>query len=90
MNTQLATRPGRQAHPPQPGRTLEAQSVRRVGPIDRAAMHLGVALIKWSRRPLKATTLRELSAGNASTDEARRTIERERDQIQALYLTRLR
>ena len=27
------------------------QTVRRVGIVDRAALHLGVALIKWGRRP---------------------------------------
>jgi len=27
------------------------QAVRRVGMIDRAALHLGVALIRWGRRP---------------------------------------
>ena len=31
-----------------------AQPVRRVGLIDRAALHLGVALIKWGRRPSSA------------------------------------
>jgi hypothetical protein len=24
---------------------------RRVGPVDRAALHLGIALIRWGRRP---------------------------------------
>ncbi len=28
-----------------------SQPVRRVGLVDRAALHLGVALIKWGRRP---------------------------------------
>ena len=36
----------------------ETQPVRRVGIIDRAALHLGVALIKWGRRP-GATPARE-------------------------------
>ena len=30
------------------------QQVRRVGLADRAALHLGVALIKWGRRPAVA------------------------------------
>jgi hypothetical protein len=30
------------------------QPVRRVGLVDRAALHLGVALIKWGRRPSSA------------------------------------
>ena len=28
------------------------QPARRVGLVDRAALHLGVALIKWGRRPV--------------------------------------
>jgi hypothetical protein len=28
-----------------------SQPARRVGLVDRAALHLGVALIKWGRRP---------------------------------------
>ena len=32
----------------------QAQPVRRVGLVDRAALHLGVALIKWGRRPVAA------------------------------------
>ncbi len=33
------------------------QQVRRVGLADRAALHLGVALIKWGRRPAVAPQL---------------------------------
>ncbi len=47
MNTTLATdrRHDSSVH------EQHRQSVRRVGFIDRAALHLGVALIKWGRRP---------------------------------------
>ena len=47
MNTTLTndTRHDPSVHPEQP------QAVRRVGLVDRAALHLGVALIKWGRRP---------------------------------------
>lgn len=38
----------RHEHQPQ---TPERTPVRRVGLLDRAALHLGVALIKWGRRP---------------------------------------
>jgi len=51
MNTTLTTAPGRHDHPPQP---QVEQSTRRVGTLDRLAMHLGVALIKWGRRPRRA------------------------------------
>ena len=54
MNSTLATerRHDSSVHPGQ------SQPVRRVGIIDRAALHLGVALIKWGRRP-GATPARE-------------------------------
>jgi hypothetical protein len=42
MNTTLATT-RRPSHPP--------QRPRRVGILDRAALHLGLALIMWGRRP---------------------------------------
>lgn len=41
MNTTLATETRHEPSVP----------VRRVGLVDRAALHLGVALIKWGRRP---------------------------------------
>jgi hypothetical protein len=48
MNSTLTTpsRHTEQLHPEQ-----HAQQLRRVGLVDRAALHLGVALIKWGRRP---------------------------------------
>jgi hypothetical protein len=47
VNTTLATprRPESTVQPQHP------QPVRRVGIVDRAALHVGVALIKWGRRP---------------------------------------
>ena len=57
MNTTLATdsRHETSVHEQHP------QPVRRVGILDRAALHLGVALIKWGRRP-GATPARERRA----------------------------
>ena len=57
MNATLAAPRDRHDHPPEPG--LAAQqprpvSPRRVGVIDRLALHLGVALVTWSRRPHRA------------------------------------
>ncbi|CAN5483050.1 hypothetical protein BH09ACT4_BH09ACT4_09950 [soil metagenome] len=47
MNTTLTTqRRLETAHEIQ-----QRQQVRRVGLVDRAALHLGIALIKWGRRP---------------------------------------
>ena len=48
MNATLTTAPGRHDHPPQPG---PEYPTRRVGALDRLALHLGVALVTWSRRP---------------------------------------
>ena len=50
MNSTLSTAPGRYDRPPPP---YEVQlPVRRVGLLDRIALHVGLALIKWGRRPV--------------------------------------
>jgi hypothetical protein len=49
VNTVSAT-PGRHDHPPQPAHVHRPRPMRRVNLLDRAALHLGVALIKWGRR----------------------------------------
>lgn len=50
MNTTLSTT-GRHTHPPE--QVLHSpRPVRRVSLLDRLALHLGIALIKWGRRPL--------------------------------------
>jgi hypothetical protein len=53
MNDTVTTTPGRLYHPPErPADEQQQQRVlRRVGVVDRIALHLGVALITWSRRP---------------------------------------
>jgi len=48
MNTTLTTET---RHEPSVQLPQHSQPVRRVGILDRAALHLGVALIKWGRRP---------------------------------------
>ena len=53
MNTQSVTGSGLLDRPPPTVRTLHARPVRRVGLLDRAALHLGVALITWGRRPAR-------------------------------------
>ncbi len=60
MNTTLATE---RRHEPSVHEQLSAP-VRRVGMLDRAALHLGVALIKWGRRP-GATPTRERRVNRA-------------------------
>jgi hypothetical protein len=96
VNTKSTVTPGRLDHPPQPvatgtrpGTTTSVPHVvRRVGVLDRAALHLGVALIKWGRRPVR-TDLREELALNAETHRARLEAERERDYYKAVNLPRI-
>ena len=71
-NTAVSTTTGRHDHPPQPAHNRLA---RRVNLLDRAALHLGVALIKWGRRPLAAES-RERLASRAEQYAAR--LQRER------------
>jgi hypothetical protein len=89
MHTQLAPTPGSQDHPPQPDRGPEPHPVRRVGVLDRAAMHLGVALIHWGRRPVKARR-RTRPVFAPESVEARRELDRVRDQYLVLKLTQFR
>lgn len=55
MHTTLSTKPGRHDRPPQPRPepAPERPQLRshHVRPIDRLALHVGLALIKWGRRP---------------------------------------
>lgn len=97
MNTQLASAPARQEHPPQTS-TVSVRTerpVRRVGLLDRAALHLGVALVTWSRRPRRASSRTrqylapELDqATRRELEKARREQEELRDQFLALQLFR--
>ncbi|WEO76582.1 hypothetical protein BJQ94_14600 [Cryobacterium sp. SO2] len=89
MNTQLAPVQGSHEHPPQPERLPETHPVRRVGALDRAAMHLGVALIHWGRRPAKARRRPRPMLAPESI-EARRELDRVRDQYLVLKLTQFR
>ena len=88
MKSQLATTTGRHEHPPQPVLSHEPRPVRRVGLLDRAALHIGVALIKWGRRPVKVDT-REQLAVNAEVQRVRLERERERDRYMATHLPRI-
>ena len=75
MNTVLSTAPARHGHPPHPPHHTGPRLVRRVSLIDRAALHLGLALITWGRRPLQLES-RERRARHAKQYLAR--LERER------------
>lgn len=72
MNATVTTAPGRQDHPPQ--QSFE-HTPRRVGTLDRIALHVGVALIKWGRRP-RLVESRERRANRFEQRLAR--LERER------------
>lgn len=83
MNTTLPTAPSRHDHPPQPIERT-APRVRRVGVIDRVALHLGVALITWSRRPSVAS--RERRATRLEQNVLRLAREREWERAARLTL----
>ncbi|MCP2030191.1 hypothetical protein L1277_000255 [Okibacterium sp. HSC-33S16] len=87
MKTTLATTSVRHDHPPQTTLPETPYATRRVGPLDRAALHLGVALIKWGRRPVKADgrSTRYLSE---QAEEARRHRDALRDEFLALQFFR--
>lgn len=97
MKNTSVTTPGRHDHPPHhavPVLPTESHpdpshAVRRVGPIDRAALHLGVALIKWGRRPVRQN-LQRRHALNSETANARREMDRVRGYNQAMNMTRFR
>jgi hypothetical protein len=61
MNTTLATE---RRHESSVHTEQHSLPVRRVGMLDRAALHVGVALIKWGRRP-GATPARERRVNRA-------------------------
>lgn len=52
MNSTLTSHKERHSHQPAPPveTTNNSRGARRVGLVDRVALHLGVALITWSRR----------------------------------------
>ena len=88
MSIHLAPAPGRPDHPPQPVRAGESHPVRRVGLIDRAAMHLGVALIRWGRRPVGVRRARPIRSPESI--RARQELDGVRDRYLVLKLTQFR
>lgn len=88
MQTELTTLPGRHEHPPQTEPSRPSHPVRRVGLLDRTALHLGVALIKWGRRRDRVLD-RDQAILAHQAYLAREESERLRTQHEALYLTRI-
>lgn len=85
MNSTLSTVEGRHDHPPHPSLPLAAQPIRRVNLLDRLALHAGIALIKWGRRPLVMQS-RERRAGRVEQQLARIARERAYERSQRLTL----
>jgi len=72
-------------HPPQQVLALEHHEVTRVSLLDRVALHLGLALITWSRR----TRVNESRERRAHLYEQRLArLDRERAAERTLRLTR--
>ncbi|MBG6058020.1 hypothetical protein RCH16_001218 [Cryobacterium sp. MP_M5] len=94
MNTTLSTTPGRHDHPPQP-RPEQAPErpqprPRRVGPIDRLALHVGVALIKWGRRPGAVRTPAPIAVEAEEWETALRVREERERAVERLRVDLLR
>lgn len=62
MNTALATPRRPESHPSTGAVSVAAPRASHVGFLDRAALHLGIALIKWGRRPAAAAARTERRA----------------------------
>ncbi len=84
MSTTMSTAPGRRDHPPDPAPETTLTAVHRVSIVDRIALQLGVALIKWGRRPRLIPTRERIAAVvEHRLDEQ----SRERAAERALHLT---
>lgn len=85
MNATLSTAPGRHDHPPQTQPRAAVQPVRRVNLLDRIALTVGIALIKWGRRPYSIET-RERRASRVEQQLARLERERAYERVQRLTI----
>ena len=81
MKHTASTEVARTIHPPAEGETVAA---RRVGLVDRAALHVGVALIKWGRRPLEVAS-HERRARRSEQYLARLARERDAERMRLLH-----
>ncbi len=75
-------------HPPQRRHDSERIQVRRVGLLDRLALHVGVALVSWGRRPLVVET-RERRANRVEQRLALLERELAAERMQRLIAARL-
>jgi hypothetical protein len=87
MNTTVSTHVDKTGHPPS---SVHTAPVRRVSLPDRLALHLGLALITWSRRPHTAVGRPTWTDAYARNERARERAERERAWQLATFLTQPR
>ena len=87
MNTVLSTRVDEQNHTHPPS-SLEHRAT--VSLADRVALHLGLALVTWSRRPRTAASQSSRDALLGRSRAATARLAREREWQLALYLSQLR
>ena len=85
MNTVLSTLVDEQNHTHPPSRA-GSSTVRTVGLADRVALHLGLALITWSRRPRTVAPVPSSDELRARRQAALARATREREWQLALYL----
>jgi hypothetical protein len=90
VNTVLSTRVDKQNdhHPPSPRGA--APRPRHISVADRAALHLGLALITWSRRPHAAVPELNRDDLHARHERAAARADRERLWLLAMYLSQPR
>ena len=103
MSTHSVTETVHHDHPPQPSHSTETESghtsalhrIRPLSALDRAALHLGVALIRWGRRPVTRTERtkrprRERPTVSHEAYEAQRQAEALRDEYRTMSMTQYR
>ena len=87
MNTVLSTHVDEQQHRHPRHQTQIAHRATRVGVVDRVALHLGIALITWSRRPATAPRPEREYNPSAYRERAAARADREARWQHAMYTT---
>jgi hypothetical protein len=90
MNTVLSTPVDEHNHTRPPSPLDHRSNARTVSLADRAALHLGVALITWSRRPRTVAPQPTEDDLWMRNERARERVARERLWTEALYLSQPR
>jgi hypothetical protein len=90
VNTMLSTPVDGQNHAHPPSSLPTAPSGRTISLADRAALHVGLALITWSRRPRTVAPESSSDRLRARRQAAMARATREREWLIALYLSQAR